>query len=78
MAKSKYGTQRGDLKKMVERVVNLVKGTSLAGSKPMPKTLLIGINAVRAIRLRYEKTLRNLEDWEEISCSIDHENIVVA
>ncbi|KAM0800781.1 putative short-chain oxidoreductase [Usnea florida] len=72
VAKSKQGTQRGDPKKMVERVVDLVKGTGLAESKPMPETLPMGIDAVKAIRLKCEKTLRNLEDWEEISCGTDH------
>lgn len=72
VANSMQGTQRGDPKKMVERVVDLVKGTGRAEGKPMPETLPMGIDAVKAIRLKCEKTLRNLEDWEEISCGTDH------
>lgn len=63
-ANSMQGTQRGDPKKLVERVVDLVKGTGLAEGKPMPEAMPMGTDAVKAIRLKCEKTLRNLEDWE--------------
>lgn len=71
-AHSMQGTQRGDPTKMVVRVVDLVKGTGLAEGKPMPETLPMGIDAVQAIRLKCEKTLRNLQDWEEMSCGTDY------
>ncbi|CAD6579485.1 MAG: hypothetical protein ASARMPREDX12_000860 [Alectoria sarmentosa] len=71
-AHSMQGTQRGDPTKMVVRVVDLVTGTGLAEGKPMPETLPMGIDAVQAIRLKCEKTLRNLQDWEEMSCGTDY------
>lgn len=39
LANQMQGMQRGDLYKMIVRVVDLVKGTSLAESKSMPETV---------------------------------------
>ena len=58
--------------KIVMRVVDLVKGSGLAEGKPMPETLQMGIDAVKTIRLKYEKTLRYLQEWEEMSCGTDY------
>ena len=57
---------------MVGRVVDIVKGTGFAEGKPIPETLPMGPDAVTAIRLKCEKTLRNLQDWEEMSCGTDY------
>ena len=72
LANSKQGAQRGDPYKMVTRVIDVVKGTGLAEGMTMPETLPMGIDAVRAIRRKCEKTLRNLQDWEDISCGTDY------
>lgn len=72
VANSMQGTQRGEPEKLVMRVVDMVKGSGLAEGKPMPETLPIGIDAVKAIRLKCEKTLRNLQEWEEMSCGTDY------
>ena len=72
VANKMQGTQQGDPEKMVVRVVDLVKGTGFAEGKPMPEMLPMGIDAVKAIRLKCEKTLRSLQEWEEMSCSTDY------
>ena len=72
IANSMQGTQRGDPEKMVVRVVDLVKGTGFAEGKSMPEMLPMGIDAVKVIRLKCEKTLRNLQDWDEMSCGTDY------
>ena len=72
LAKSKQGKQRGDPVKMVMRVIDVVKGTGFAEGRSMPETLPMGNDAVRAIRQKCERTLRNLQYWEDMSCGTDY------
>ena len=71
VAHSMQGTQRGDPSKMVAKVVDVVKGVGVAKDKEMPEMLPMGADAVQAIRLKCERTLKMLQDWQEVSCSTD-------
>lgn len=72
IAHDMQGTQRGDPKKLVAVVVDVVKGEGVAKGKMMPEALPMGPDAVQAIRQKYEMTLKTIQDWEEVSCSTDY------
>ena len=72
MAHSMQGTQRGDPKKCVALVADIVTGEGLAKGRQMPDTLAMGVDAVQATRQKCKKTLDLLQDWEELSSSTDH------
>jgi hypothetical protein len=65
------GKQRGDPKKGVARIIDVVKGENAAKGKAWPKELALGPDAVAAIRKKCQDTLKKLEEWEAFSCGTD-------
>ncbi|RHZ59307.1 hypothetical protein CDV55_106678 [Aspergillus turcosus] len=65
------GKQRGDPKKGVARIIDVVKGENAAKGKEWPKELALGPDAVAVIRKKCQDTLKKLEEWEELSCGTD-------
>ena len=73
IAHAMSGTQRGDPAKMAVYVVDVVKGEGIAKGRGdnIPRRLAMGSDAVSALRKRYEEGLRELREWEEVSCGTD-------
>lgn len=65
------GKQPGDPRKAAEIVVDVVKQEGRAAGKGIPERLALGQDAVGLIREKCQRTLKLLEEWQEISCSTD-------
>ena len=70
-AKGFNNTQSGDPKKGVDIMIDLVKGEGAFKGKEVPERLPLGKDAVDIIRLKCEKTLKILNEWEGVSSSTD-------
>jgi hypothetical protein len=57
--------------KGVARIIDIVKGENGTARKTWPAQLPIGSDAFAVIRKKCEDTLRDLEQWEELSKSTD-------
>ena len=69
-----YGShekQRGDAKKFVQLMIELVNGEGAAKEKEMPLRLPVGMDSLEAVRARCEKTLELCKEWEDVICSTD-------
>lgn len=68
------GHQRGDAKKAVKRMVDVLRLEGVAeGRTAMPPRLLIGKDAFDAVREKCEETLRICEEWEGVIGDTDWE-----
>lgn len=61
----KHGAQLGDPEKLAEAVLTLVM------SEDPPPQLLLGSDALGLVRNRLQAMLREIADWEKITCSTD-------
>ncbi|KAL9609836.1 MAG: hypothetical protein Q9167_005424 [Letrouitia subvulpina] len=70
---STYGTEAGDPRKAVERIVDIVKGEGMAAGKrgQIPIRLPLGKDGMEVLRLKSERTLGLCKDWEELIASTD-------
>ncbi|KAL5043575.1 hypothetical protein BDW71DRAFT_117656 [Aspergillus fruticulosus] len=69
--RSAHGRQRGDPVKGVARIIDVVKREGEAAGREWPEELILGPDAVGAIKRKCEGTLRLLSEWEGISTSTD-------
>ncbi|KAG4441232.1 hypothetical protein IFR05_003280 [Cadophora sp. M221] len=65
------GNQPGDPKLGISRMVDVLRGEGFAKGKPFPVRLPIGSDAVEIVKKTCEETLKNLEEWRELSVSTD-------
>ncbi|KAF8498827.1 hypothetical protein JB92DRAFT_2817265 [Gautieria morchelliformis] len=65
------GTQTGDPKKAAAVILDVVKGEGIARGRPWTGTLFLGSDAVRDVRAKCEATLKLLEDWSDVTISIN-------
>ncbi|KAF8510280.1 hypothetical protein JB92DRAFT_2941491 [Gautieria morchelliformis] len=65
------GTQTGDPKKAAAVILDVVKGEGVARGRPWTGTLFLGSDAVRDVRAKCEATLKLLEDWSDVTISIN-------
>jgi hypothetical protein len=63
----------GDPRKCAERVIDVVKGEGLAAGRPMPKRLVLGMDAVGMIREKCQGVLKDMKEWEQVSASTSFE-----
>ncbi|MGR6430055.1 oxidoreductase [Rhizobium sp. PAMB 3174] len=61
----KHGAQLGDPEKLADAVLTLVK------SENPPPQLLLGSDALGLVRHRLQTMLREIDDWEKLTCSTD-------
>jgi len=61
----KHGAQLGDPEKLAEAVLTLVM------SENPPPQLLLGSDALRLVRHRLQAMLREIDEWEKVTCSTD-------
>lgn len=69
------GKQKGDVEKGAKVVVKMLTGTGRAEGKQMPKRLVLGSDCVGAAEGCLEEQRRELEEWREVSLSMDHEDV---
>ncbi|PVH71971.1 NAD(P)-binding protein [Cadophora sp. DSE1049] len=67
------GSQPGDPKLGVSRMVDVLRGEGLAKDKPLPLRLPIGNDAVEIVRGKCEEMLSVVEGWKELSASTDYD-----
>ena len=60
------GHQPGDVKKVVETMIDVVKGEGVAKGKDMPKRLPLGTDALELVREKCVETLKTMDEWEGI------------
>ncbi|MCJ1402162.1 hypothetical protein MMC11_005381 [Xylographa trunciseda] len=66
------GSQPGDPRKGVERILDVVTGEGMAKGKTMPERLPLGRDALEGIREKCERTLKLCDEWERLICSTDY------
>lgn len=64
------GTERGDPDKATEAVIDVVRGEGAARGRAWPGCLVLGEDAERDLRERCERTLRELDEWTDVSRSV--------
>ncbi|KAF9466010.1 hypothetical protein BDZ94DRAFT_282879 [Collybia nuda] len=65
------GKEKGDPKKAMEVVVDIVRGEGVAMGKPWPGLLVLGEDAEVDVRAKSAKTLKVLDEWKEITCNVN-------
>jgi len=68
------GNQPGDPVRGCQIVLDVVRGEGLTEGKPFPTNLQLGSDCYKVAKDTAERTLRNLQDWEEVILSTDHKN----
>ena len=66
------GKEPGDPEKLVQVVIDLVKGEGAAAGRDLPLRIPLGTDAVNAIRKKCVDTLKILEDWSALTVSTDY------
>ncbi|PLB49775.1 NAD(P)-binding protein [Aspergillus steynii IBT 23096] len=66
-----HGKQVGDPVKAVARVIDVIRGENGAAGKEWPKELVLGSDAIEAIRTKCQNTLKMLQEWEDFSTGTD-------
>ncbi|KAJ7129821.1 NAD-P-binding protein [Mycena crocata] len=69
--KSLDGKQPGDTQKLVEIIVDVVKGEGVAEGKKVPCSLQIGPDCYAAVKADLEERLAILDAWKDVSTSTD-------
>ena len=69
-------TQPGDPNKAADRLVDGVKGQGGAEGRPMPARLVIGSDAIQAIRNNCKKLLKVCDEWEEFASDTNLDGVV--
>ena len=65
------GSQPGDPKKLVERVIDVVKSEGMAAGKVIPPRLPLGPDGLAVLKGKCEATLKICEEWESLITSTD-------
>lgn len=65
------GNQPGDPGKLAEIVVDLVRGEGVATGKKVPLRVAFGQDAWDEVGGKLKRTLRDMEEWEEVTRSTD-------
>jgi hypothetical protein len=61
------GHEKGDPKKAMEAVVDVVHGEGVAKGRPWPFTLILGQDAEADLRERWNKYAKTLEEWGDVT-----------
>ncbi|PPQ75832.1 hypothetical protein CVT24_000700 [Panaeolus cyanescens] len=75
MFRAYHGNQPGDPQKGVRIVVDIVRGEGVAVGKPFPVTLCLGTDCYDGVKGVAEGTLKNLEEWKEVTCSTNFDGM---
>ncbi|KAK3346482.1 hypothetical protein B0T25DRAFT_279341 [Lasiosphaeria hispida] len=63
----------GDISKLPEAIIDVVKGEGLAKDRPFPVRVVLGPDALDAVRQKCNEQLQLLDNWEDVSLSMMHE-----
>ncbi|KAK0625894.1 hypothetical protein B0T14DRAFT_411945, partial [Immersiella caudata] len=64
---------QGDVNKLPQAIVGVIKGEGLATGKPFPVRVILGPDALDAIRQKCNEQLQLMDEWEDVSLSVMHE-----
>jgi hypothetical protein len=70
------GNQPGNVEKLVEITIDLVKGEGIAKGKQVPFRLPLGSDCFNDIKAKCEETLQLLAEWEDVIKSTDYDEEV--
>jgi len=71
-----FGKERGDPRKVVELMVDVVRGEGKAKGRPWPRRIPIGPDAVKLAARQARATLALVEAWAEAAESTDRDDYV--
>ena len=60
----------GDVAKIADAIIDVVKGEGLAKGRLFPVRVVLGPDALDAIRQKCTEQLRLLDDWEDVTLSV--------
>lgn len=68
-----YGTEVGDPRKAVERILDIIRGEGMAAGKgrQVRIRLPLGRDGMEVLKLKSERTLELCKDWEGLITSTD-------
>ncbi|CZR63381.1 related to ketoreductases [Phialocephala subalpina] len=72
--KASDGKQKGDLKKGVRVMVDVVKGEGVAEGRGMPRRLMLGKECLETVRGKCRETLEICDKWEGVIGSVDFDD----
>lgn len=64
------GSEPGDPAKAMEVLVDVVKGEGVAVGKTWPWTLLLGADAERDLKTRWDRHQTTLQEWGDVTRSV--------
>ena len=64
------GTQAGDPDKAMEAVVDVVRGEGVTKGRPWPRYLVLGEDAGRDVRMKSERILGVLDEWNDVTSGV--------
>lgn len=65
------GSEPGDARKAVERMIEIVKGLGMASGKDIPLRVPLGTDTWQRIKAKCEETLKICNEWEKVAKSTD-------
>ena len=65
------GKQPGDVRKGVQRMVDVIRAEGFAVGRPLPKRLPLGSESLKVVKEKCFETLRTCNDWEDLITSTD-------
>ncbi|KAM5355202.1 hypothetical protein ACJ41O_001848 [Fusarium nematophilum] len=68
-------TQRGDVEKGAEVVVDVLTGTGAAEGRGIPLRVVLGRDCLDVVRNKCESTLKLIKEWEDVAVSTDHDDV---
>jgi hypothetical protein len=74
MLESCHQEQRGDPKKGVKVVCDIVRGEGAASGKPWPRSVLLGSDCHESIKQHLEQSLKDIELWKNVTVSTNFED----
>ncbi|KZT29582.1 short chain dehydrogenase [Neolentinus lepideus HHB14362 ss-1] len=77
MFRDVYATLPGDPTKGVQVLIDVVRGEGGAAEKQVPSRFAVGSDAYQMIRDESAKMIERLEEWRDVVCSTDMDDIVV-
>lgn len=60
----------GDITKLPNAIIDIVKGEGLAKGRPFPLRVLLGADSLDAIRQKCNEQLQLIEAWEDVTLSV--------
>ncbi|KAH8899330.1 NAD(P)-binding protein [Thozetella sp. PMI_491] len=67
------GQQLGNVGKGASVIVDVLTSSGVAKGRQVPPRLLLGSDSIATVRQKCEKTLKSVEEWEDISKITDHD-----